>query len=257
MTNLSFHAFEYWAYRHRRTWRSTAFPTLMAPVLYLAAMGLGLGGLIDRGAGADLGGLRYVVFLTPGILVATTMQTAVQESSWPVLGAMRWWKSYLAMRVTPLRAVDMLTGHLMFITVRLFITSAAFLAVAAAFGVLQSLWALVAVPVAVLCGLAHAAPVAGYAIARNSERGFASLFRFGVLPMFLFSGAFFPIEQLPAKLEVVAYVIPLWHGIDLCRDLVLGRASVGSALVHVTYLLAWVAAGFTLALRSYRRKLER
>jgi lipooligosaccharide transport system permease protein len=83
------------------------------------------------------------------------------------------------------------------------------------------------------------------------------LFRFGIVPMFLFSGTFFPISQLPDVLQPVAWVVPLWHGVDLCRDLSLGQASLGISVVHVLYLLAWIVAGYAIALRSFRRRLEK
>ena len=73
--------------------------------------------------------------------------------------------------------------------------------------------------------------------------------------MFLFSGTFFPIDRLPAALEVLAYLTPLWHGVDLCRMLVLGDIVGWLALLHVAYLLAFIAAGLVLALLSYRRRL--
>lgn len=257
LTAPALRSLEYWLYRYRRTWRGTAVSSLVSPVLYLAAMGVGLGALVDRGAGGPgLDGLDYLAFLAPGLLAATAMQTAVEESSWPVLGAVKWWKSYLAMQVTPLRSRDIMAGHLMFVALRLALTLGVFLAVAAAFGALSSPWALLAWPAAVLCGLAHAAPVAAYAVTRTSEMGFAALYRFGVMPMFLFSGTFFPVEQLPAPLEALARVTPLWHGVDLCRDLCLGRAGGWESLGHAGYLGLWTVAGLVIAARTYRRKLE-
>lgn len=250
------HAFEYWLYRYRTTWRGTAVSTLVSPVLFLSALGIGLGSLIESGTGgAGLGGTDYLAFLAPGLLAANAMQTAVEESSWPVYGAVRWWKGYLAMQVTPLRSGDLLAGHLMFTALRLALVGAVFLAVAAAFGAFSSVWVLAAWPVAVLCGLAHAAPVAGWAISRQSESAFGGLHRYVVMPMFLFSGTFFPVTQLPVALESVAYLTPLWHGVDLCRDLALGEATMWSAAGHVGYLAAWVAGGSALAARAYARRL--
>jgi lipooligosaccharide transport system permease protein len=81
------------------------------------------------------------------------------------------------------------------------------------------------------------------------------LFRFAIMPMFLFSGTFFPVSQLPDVLQPLAYAVPLWHGVDLGRDLVLGTVSWGSSLGHVAYLALWVAGGFAFALRTFSRRL--
>jgi lipooligosaccharide transport system permease protein len=124
------------------------------------------------------------------------------------------------------------------------------------FGAFDSLWVLVAIPAAVLCGIAHAAPVAAFTITLRSEIQLAAFYRFVVMPISLFSGVFFPVSQLPAGVEQVAYLTPLWHGVDLCRDLALGQASWGPSLGHVAYLALWMVAGFVLARRLYERRLQ-
>jgi lipooligosaccharide transport system permease protein len=246
--DLALRSFEYWLYRYRRTWRGSAVTSFLSPALYLAAMGYGLGSLVDRGGGsATLAGLDYLGFLAPGLLAATAMQAAVSECTW---------RSYHAMTATPLRPIDVLVGHLMFATLRLVIASAAFLLVAVAFGALRSPWVLVAWPAAVLCGLAHATAVEAFSVTRENDHGFAALNRFVVVPLFLFSGTFFPVEQLPRPMELAAYATPLWHGVDLCRDLALGVAGAGQVAVHVAYLLLWVVVGAAFAARNYRRRLE-
>ena len=87
------------------------------------------------------------------------------------------------------------------------------------------------------------------------DSGLSALFRFGIIPMFLFSGTFFPVSQLPAALRPIAYFTPLWHGVDLCRHLALGRASFLGSLAHVAYLVLWIAAGMVIATVTYRRRL--
>ena len=156
-----------------------------------------------------------------------------------MIGALRWWRSYPAQQVTSLRTRDLLTGHLLYVLLKLTAAITIFTAIGALFGAFESAWVLAAAPAAVLCGLAHAAPVAAFAITRRSEISIAAFYRFVILPLSLFSGAFFPIRQLPVVLEQLAYVTPLWHGVDLCRDLALEDASVGATAVHVAYLAAW------------------
>ncbi len=258
MASAALRSLEYWAYQYRRTWRGTIASSFLSPVLYMAAMGLGLGSLVDRsGHGASLAGGGYLAFLAPGLLAATAMQTAATEATWPVMGAIKWVRTYHAMLATPLRVVDVLAGHLAWMALRLLLVSAIFLGVMAAFGTTPSPWALAALPAAALTGMAFAAPITAFAATRENDAGFSALFRFGIIPMFLFSGTFFPIGQLPAPLRPVAWVTPLWHGVALCRALDLGTATAGPALGHVAYLGAWAAAGTVLARRAFHHRLAR
>lgn len=249
-------AFAYWMAQYRRTWRGSAFSTVLEPVGFLAALGLGLGVLIDRGSGsATLDGVGYLEFIAPGLLAATAMQAASFESTYPVLGAIKWNKQYHGMLATPLRVGDLLAGHLLFVAFRLTLTVTAFLVIMSLFGVIGSPWAVLALPAAVLTGMAYATAIFAFSATRDTHTGFAMLFRFGIMPMFLFSGTFFPVEQLPDAVEPVAWLVPLWHGVELCRDLALGTPGAGSALVHVGYLAAWAAVGTVLALRAFSRRL--
>jgi len=127
--------------------------------------------------------------------------------------------------------------------------------VAAALGAVQSVWAIAALPVAVLTGMAFTAPIEAWAITRNRDTSFAVIFRFGMIPLFLFSGTFFPITQLPAWLRPIAYATPLWHGVALCRALTLGAVTLGGALINVGYLVGLTAIGVAAGNRSYRRRL--
>ncbi len=249
-------AMEYWLLRNRRHWRTQLTAMTVTPLLYLTALGFGVGTLVDDNVGAGgVQGVEYLVFLAPGILAVTAMQQGFEESSWPVIGALRWWGTYPAQQVTRLRVCDLLTGHLLFVALKLTASVCVFTAVAALFGAFSSPWVLAAAPAAVLCGLAHAAPVAAFAITRRTEMSLAAFYRFVVLPTSLFSGAFFPVSQLPVGVEQLAYVTPLWHGVDLCRDLALEQGSFAGGLGHVAYLLAWTIGGFVVAVRMYGRRL--
>jgi lipooligosaccharide transport system permease protein len=247
--------FSYWLTNYRRTWRGSIYTSVLSPVLYLGAMGLGLGTLVDAHGTARLGGVSYLAFLAPGLLAAAAMQAGIEESTYPVLGSVKWRGTYYAAAASPLRPADIFHGHLMFTTMRLAMNSAIFLVVMAAFGAVTSPWTLAALPVAVLTGLAFAAPVEAWAITVTRDTSFALVFRFGMIPLFLFSGTFFPVTQLPAWIRPVAYVTPLWHGVALCRSLSLGTASVGGALVHAGYLVALTAASIAVGNWTYRRRL--
>jgi len=257
MSSPAVRSLQSWAYRYKRTWRGSAVSSVLQPVLFLAAMGLGLGSLVNKrpGGGAHLGGVTYLTFLAPGLLAAAAMQTAAMESSWPVMAAVKWLKTYDAMLATPLRVRDVLAGHLTWITMRIAMGAAVFLVVMTAFGAVRSLEGVLLLPAAVLTGLAFASPICAFSVTLERDSGLTALFRFGIIPMFLFSGTFFPVSQLPAALRPVAYITPLWHGVDLCRQLALGRASFLGSLGHVAYLGAWIAAGAVIANTTYRRRL--
>ena len=110
-------------------------------------------------------------------------------------------------------------------------------------------------PAALLTGLAFAAPVVAFSATVEADYAFAFLLRFVVMPLFLFSGVFYPVTQLPLVLEQLAYLTPLWHGVALSRGLALGTITAAGALLHVAYLCAWIAVGVVLAARNYRRRL--
>jgi len=229
--------------------------TILFPVLFLASMGVGLGTLVDSSTSGGVEGHSYLVFLAPGLLAATAMQTAVGESTYPVMGAIKWIKTYHAMLATPLGVLDVLVGHLLFIGARVLIGSTIFLAVMTAFGAVDSPLALLTLPAALLTGLAFATPVVAYSAVLENDYGFAVLLRFVVVPLFLFGGVFYPVSQLPLVLEQLAYLTPLWHGVALSRELVLGTATLGATLLHVAYLAVWIVVGFVFAARNYRRRL--
>jgi lipooligosaccharide transport system permease protein len=172
-----------------------------------------------------------------------------------VFGSVKWRKTYYAAAATPMRPADIFHGHLLFTTMRLAMNSSIFLAVMAAFGAVHSAWALATIPVGILTGLAFAAPLEAWAVTLTNGQSFAMVFRFGMIPLFLFSGTFFPITQLPAWARPLAYATPLWHGVALCRALSLGTATLGGALVHIGYLAALAAIGIAAGNRTYRRRL--
>ena len=249
-------AYEHWLAQYKRVWRGTIGTSLVNPLLYLTALGVGLGTIVDRSPNAPQG-VPYLDFIAPGLLAAAAMQTAATESSWPVVGALKWTRTYYAMTATPLTERDVLLGHQLFVITRVLTASSAYLLIVTLFGAVSSWWGLLAIPVAVLIGTSFSMPMAAYAVSRERDQSFPPIFRFVIVPMFLFSGTFFPVERLPLLFEVVAYLTPIWHGVDLCRDLTLGRAELLPSLGHVAYLLLWTLGGLAWARRAYRRKLFR
>ena len=238
-----------------RLWRGSVFSAFVTPLLFLGAMGIGLGELVDRNAG-DVDGVAYLAFVAPGLLAAGAMQAAAGESLWPVMAGTKWLRYFHAMVATPLRPADVFSGYVLWVTARTAMSSIAFLAVATLLGAILSPWAVAAVPAALLCTAAFAAPLTAFSAGQESEVAFPLVLRLGVLPLFLFSGSFFPIDQLPSGLQVLAVLSPLYHGVELCRAATTGTA--GSVLVlagHVAVLVGFIAAGWLWGARTFARRL--
>lgn len=248
-------SYRHYLFVYSRLWRSSLATSFLGPVLFLAAMGLGLGTLVNRHGAAAIGGVSYLKFIAPGLLPATAMQTGAMEGSWPVMGMMKWIKTYHGMTASPLGVSDVLYGHLLFMATRVALGAAAFLAVMTAFGAPSSPEVLAALPVAVLTGMSIAAPNAAFTATRDSDPPLIGVFRFIVIPMFLFAGTFFPVSQLPAAVRPLAYATPLWHGVALCRALSLGTASLAASVGHVAYLAAFTVVGTAAARLTFTRKL--
>jgi lipooligosaccharide transport system permease protein len=245
--------------QYRRTWKSSVAMNVIFPVRYLTAMGIGLGSLVNRHLHAShaalIDGLPYLAYIAPGILASSAMQIAISEGTWPILGRIKWERSYLAMLQTPLRVADVLTGQLAFIAIRLAFTSGVFLAVMAAFGAIESPEAIWAFPIGILVGMAFATPTVAFAATRESDSAFSVINRLLVVPLFLFSGSFFPVTQLPRALQVAAELTPLYHGVALTRAASIGTLGSTATLGHLGYLLVWAVVGVFFARRTFARRL--
>jgi lipooligosaccharide transport system permease protein len=226
----------------------------LIPVLYLTSMGVALGSLIDRHS-HSVEGVTYVAYLAPGLLAATCMQIGANDTTWPVMGAIKWMRTYLAMLAAPLDVYDVLLGHMAWVAARVGIVVTIYLAVMAAFDTIFSPWALLALPAGVLTGMAFGTPIAAFAATQDKDTAFSTIYRFVVIPLFLFSGTFFPISQLPRLLQYLAYATPLFHGVALCRDLTLGHVHLWTDLGHGGYLCAWVGVGYALCRRTFSKRL--
>lgn len=245
--------------QYRRTFRSSAFTSFLSPVLFLTAMGLGLGGYVDRSADPVLHGLTYLEFLAPGLLAATVMQSAAFEATFPIIGGLNWQRTFHAMYATPLSPADIAIGNLAWMALRLTMIATVFTAVIVVLGAAHSPLVVLAIPVAVLTGMAFAAPIAAFSATQRTPARFNVIFRFGITPLFLFSGTFFPIESLPSALQPIAWLSPLWHGVDLSRGLALGTFSDRPLvmLVHLIVLVVIVLAGSRATVTTVGRRLIR
>lgn len=239
--------------RYKHTWRASLFSSFVNPVMLLLAMGIGLGSLVDRTGGP--GGFAYVTWLAPGLLANIAMQTAAGESAYPVMAGMRWIKSYDAMLAGPLSASDIVLGHFAWVSVRILQVTLIFAAVAVWLADLDLLPALSATGAALLTGMAFIGLVTAYTAKFQSDTSLANLFRYVVVPLFLFSGVFFPISQLPSMVQPLAWLTPLWHGVELSRWLALGLDPTFSPLVHAGFLVVVGVLGLWAAARLFEMRL--
>jgi lipooligosaccharide transport system permease protein len=244
----------YWLMRYRRTWRGTIVISVANPALFLAALGFGLGKLVDHEHSHYLHGASYLAFLAPGLLAAAMMQTAYIESAGPVHISARA-GVYRVATTTPLSTQDVFLGHLLFIAFRILTSALAFALVATAFGAVPPSRAVPLALAATLTGLAFATPVAAWAVTVERQAVLTGGFRFVIMPLYMFSGTFFAIAQLPGWLQAVARCTPLYQGVQLCRTVSVGGGSLLASLAHIGYLAALVVAGLVVGSRTYQRVL--
>ena len=251
--------FEHRLMAYRRTFRSSLFTSFITPTLFLAAMGLGLGSYVDSGDSATLGGISYLAFLAPGLLAASAMNSSAFEATFPVMRGLLWSRTFHAMYATPISARDITLGNLAFMTARLTLIATAFTVVIVLFGAATSPLIVLAVPAAVLTGMAFAAPITAFSATQKTPEKFNALFRFVITPLFLFSGTFFPVSSLPPVLQSIAWFTPLYHGVSLTRGLSLGTISQDplAAVVDVLFLSAFVIVGTLFAIRTIGARLVR
>jgi len=239
---------------YRRLWHGTVFSSFLLPLLFLGAMGVGLGGLVDQRNGG-VAGMSYLHFVTAGLLAGTAMQGAAGQSLWGVMAGVKWIRFYHGIVATPLRASDVQGGYVLWTAVRTGLQSAVFLLVAALLGGVPSWWALLALPFSVLIAAAFAAVLTAFAATQQTDLTFPVIMRLGIMPLFLFSGTFFPVSQLPRWLRPLSRLSPLWHGVELCRQATVGRLSWGADVVHVVVLVGVLAVGLAWGAATYSKAL--
>ncbi|HHU37939.1 MAG TPA: ABC transporter permease [Propionibacterium sp.] len=234
----------------------TAFVTAIGnPVLYLVAMGMGLGSLVQ----GDVDGVSYLWFVAPGLLVATVVSTGAQFGTWPIFGGFKWMKNYLAAQATPVEPWQMAVGEGLAISVRMFVQAFLFWLIGLAFGAWPGAASLLVVPIAMLASMAMFTPLMAYS-ATLEEEGLQFNFvqRLIVMPMFLFAGTFFPLASMPAYLQWIGWVSPMWHGTQLARIVSYGMENPPwLTVVHVVFLVGCIVGGLLVAARTFTRRLVR
>lgn len=240
----------------RRLWHTSLSASVLTPLLFLGAMGIGVGQFVDENTGT-VGGVSYLAYITPGLLMAASVQAATPACLWGVAYGLRPAGHFHAATASSLRPFDIYLGFLLWRAAYASMFAVPFLAVAALFGGVPSWWGVVAVPAVGLCVLVCSAPLAAWAAATdNGHFSFAAIMRMIVLPLMLFSGVFFPIAELPVGLRPVAWLSPVWHGVEISRSATTGSVELLSLLFHTVYLVGFLAVGLTIGRRAFERRLH-
>ncbi len=247
------HALAVWqrnAAMYRRTWMLNILPNFFEPVLYLAAMGIGVGNYISQ-----MGGMSYIAFIAPGLVCVAAMNGASFEVTYNIFVRMTFEKAYDAMLTTPIEPQDILAGEVLWAITRASIYGGSFFIVITLFGLAPLPWALAAVPVIPLTGLLFAAIGMAFTLRLTSIDLFSYYFTLFLTPLFLFSDIFFPLkERLSGMWLWVAEVLPLLHPVRIAR--MAFRGEVGVVMVwDVAYLLIVSALLLAWAGKTVRRRL--
>lgn len=250
------------AYRSYRYWRrfplASLFGTLLQPLLYVGAMGIGVGALVDdRNDASALGGSGYLAFITPGLMVTSAMMIAATEMMWPLLDGFRWGRGFHAAAATTISPAQLADGTVVWVAARALSGAAAVALVVVWFDEVRTPALIPAAGIAAVAALAVAAPIGAWTATRDRDVSMPVIMRFGLFPMFLLSGAFFPIAQLPVWARAVAWATPPFHGIELARGLTIGGLDGAAALGHVAVLAAFLGGGYAAMRVTFRRVLHR
>jgi lipooligosaccharide transport system permease protein len=237
-----------------QTWQGSVASSILFPFLFLTSLGIGVGHLVTAHTGL-VQGQTYLHFIAPSLLATTTMQLGEGESLWPVLASVKWTRGYHAAAATPLEPDDILYGKLAWVATRGFATSLVYTLIIAGFGALQSWWCLTLPLIGTLVTVAFSAPLVAFAARSESDASFTTLYRFALVPMFLFSATFYPLSAYPGYLRPIVQLIPLYHGVALARAAAFGQGALGTELAHVAFLVVMAALGIVWGRRTMRRRL--
>ncbi|OSM44360.1 hypothetical protein BCY76_002975 [Nesterenkonia sp. PF2B19] len=232
--------------------------SIAQPILYILAMGLGLGVLVgDRADLTAYGAESYLMYIGPAILASTMAMSAGIEFTFPVMEKFKWRRIYYGAQASPLTPTQIASGHILAVCARFGVHGVVFTAVLVAFGATTSPWAWLQVFTAALGSLALGLPIMAYIASLRDEKGHAALIqRFIIMPLFLFSGTFYPLTNLPGPLQLIGWVSPIWHANELGRLLAFGQPmTLGMAAVHLGYLLVLAGAAWLWVRRIYIRRL--
>ncbi|MEM1031484.1 MAG: ABC transporter permease [Myxococcota bacterium] len=242
--------------RNLIVWRAYAGASVVGnfgePVLYLVALGFGLGTIVR-----DLGGMSYAEFIAPGLVVSTVMYTATFEMTYGAYTRLTVQSTYDALLATPITISELVAGELVFAGIKSLVGATCVLIVVAAFGLAPAWSALGALPLAFAAGVLFAAMALAVTSVSRSYEFFNYYFTLVIAPMFLFSGIFFPLAETPRWAQGLALVLPLTHVVAIVRPLVRGTFDPATAAPSLLAIVLLTATSIVLCQRGMRRRLSR
>ena len=241
-----------------RTYSGTVIATAIGtPFLYLFAFGVGLASLVSANLGPEaVDGVSYLTFVAPALICTTVLMVATEELTYPIMLGFKWNPTFIGMNAAPLTARQIVDGIIVFVIIRMTATAVLYWLVMLMFGAIPSGSGILVVPIAVLTGLAFGTPLLAYAASVTEDRGqFAVVMRVIVLPISLFSGTIFPLEQLPGYVQWIGWISPLWHGTELARVAAYGADN--PIWIHLIFLVALTVVGWVLSIRIVTRRLDK
>lgn len=235
-----------------RAWRFSIFLAALTPVLFLSAMGLGLGSMVEEREA--FGGVEFIDFFATGLLAANCFQIGVFDATYPIMSKMVWQRNYEAILASPLGVRDIFLGELSWIAIVLTLAAIPFFVIMAFMGIVASAIAVLAIPIGVLTGVACASVVFAFTATLQTDEAYTWLFRLVVTPLFLLSGTFFPVSELPGWGRWLAEASPLYHGVELIRQVSIYDLEA-SALWHTAFLVVLLGLGTSIGIRNLERRL--
>ncbi|MDI2021404.1 MULTISPECIES: ABC transporter permease [Paenarthrobacter] len=221
------------------------------PVLFLLAMGVGMGSIVGTVEGPGGQEISYAAYIAPALLAVSAMNGAIYDSTWNVFFKMNFAKLYQGMLYTSLGPLDVAIGEIFLALLRGLLYATGFTAVMGVMGLLTSWWSLLVIPASVLIAF-------GFASFGMGITSFMKTFQqmdwinFFLLPMFLFSATFYPLSVYPQVIQWFIQAMPLWHGVELLRQISVGSFSPATA-IHVGYYVVMIALGIMLTTGRLRR----
>lgn len=245
---------------YRQAWRGSVFSSFLGPLLYLGAIGFGLGSLVEAD-GAQLGTMpdgtpvTYLAFLAPALVAATGVQVAASEGIFGTMARVKWRRTWLTAVGTPLMPGDLALGHVLWLAARGGLAALVYALVAVALDAMPLRGTLPAVGAGVLGGMSLGALLTAWLVRTSEEHMMNAAQRFVVIPMFLFSGVFFPVDHLPGWMAAIARLTPMWHAVVLARQGAVGTPAPWGVWTHFGFLLVLAVVGFALAVGGFRKRL--
>ena len=233
------------------------FAAVINPTLYLVSIGIGVGSLIDANKGVN--GVSYLTFLAPALLASAAIQGSSDEVIFPTMAGFKWERTFFGMRSTPITARQISLGLFIAAMARTSISVVIYWIALYYFGALDSSTAWLAMPAALFAGAAMAAVMLALAGKIEKEDFFFTIVgRFIMIPMFLFSGTFYPLSQMPIFLQFFGWLSPLWHATEIGRYLTYDYPISGPMLLtHFSVLAAMIFFGLTASFRIFAARLEK